>query len=680
MKRLTTVFFALLVLGLIAIAPVYAQGGKHGDQVKSDAFPSVSQDVSPTDDNEIEFKGYIESKAGDYWVISGRTVYVDAQTEIDESNGPAEVGAYVEVDAIRRMNGTLYAKKIKVEEGQNTPDPTETAEPTETHTPEPTETPDATETPEATETPHPGETPGPTETPHPSETPHPTETPEPRPTRTPHPGEEVEFRGVIMSQNGNLWVINGVTVTVDENTRIDEEHGQAVVGALVDVEAIRQEDGSLWAKEIEVKRSSDNEEEQNYVEFKGTIEAKSDTVWSIGGREVMVDANTVIDEREGPADIGAYVEVKAMQNSDGTLYALRIKVESDGNDQEMPEVRWEGALEAMNGNVWTVAGRTVMVDARTRLITEYGPMEVGAYVEVKARQQADGTLWAERIETKLQENSGQTEVEFNGQIQAMNADMWQIGGFEVMVDANTVIDEREGPAQMGAYADVKAVRQTDGTLYAVRIHIEDNVPDGYKIEFRGPIEAMSTDMWTIAGFDVMVDAGTRFENLERAALGVTAEVKARRMDDGTLLAIQIEVKGNEIEQQREVEWKGVLESFNANSWTVGGRTVQVDVNTMIVGQPTVGAIVEVHARVLTDGTLLAYKLEVEESQSRIEIKGYVESIAPDAWVISGRTVSVDGRTVFDERHGPLGLGVYVEVKAQVQPDGSLLALRIKSED
>ncbi len=677
MKRLTTVFFALLVLGLIAIAPVYAQGGKHGDQVKNDAFPSVSQDVSPTDDNEIEFQGHIQVKTDTYWIISGRMVYVDSQTVIDESNGPAEIGAMVEVDAIRRNDGTLYAKKIKVEESRNTPEPTETAEPTETHTPEPTET------AEPTETPHPGETPSPTETPHPSETPHPTETPNPspHPTRTPNPGEEVEFRGVIMSQNGTQWVINSVTVTVDENTRIDEEHGQAVVGALVDVEAIRQEDGSLWAKKIEVKRSTDNEEERNYVEFKGVIEAKTDTVWTIGGRDVMVDANTVIDERYGPAEVGAYVEVKALQSNDGSLYAVRIKVEAnDDNDQDMPEVRWEGALEAMNGNIWTVAGRNVMVDARTRLIAEQGPMEVGAYVEVKARQQADGSLWAERIETKLQENSNMTEVEFNGQIQAMNADTWQIGGFDVMVDANTVIDQREGPAQVGAYAEVKAYRQSDGSLYAYRIHIQNDVPDGFKIEFRGPIEAMSADMWTVAGFDIMVDAGTRFENLERAALGVTAEVKARRMNDGSLLAIDVDVKGNEIDQQREVEWKGILESFTANSWTIAGRTVQVDANTVIVGQPSVGVMVEVHAREMADGSIVAYKLEIEQTQSRIEIKGYVESIAPDAWVISGRTVTVDGRTVYDERHGPLGIGVYVEVKAQIQPDGSLLALRIKSED
>jgi len=306
-------------------------------------------------------------------------------------------------------------------------------------------------------------------------------------------------------------------------------------------------------------------------------------------------------------------------------------------------------------------------------------MEVGAYVQVKARQQTDGSLWAECIETKRRENA-QTEVEFKGQIETMSANRWRISGFDLMVDDSTVIDEREGPAQVGAFAEVKATRMDDGSLYAYRIHIKNNIPDGFKIEFRGPIEAMSANMWRVAGFDVMVDDGTRFENLERAALGVTAEVKARRMEDGSLLAIEIEIKGNEMEQHRQVAWKGRLERFDADSWTVAGRTVMVDRNTMIIGQPAVGATVEVHARMQNDGSLLATKLEVERNRSRVAFKGYVESIGSDAWVISGRTVMVDARTVFDESHGPLGVGVYVEVKALRQSDGSLLALRIKSED
>ncbi len=661
MKRFAVLFLAMLMLSVLALTPVYAKGGSKDDHRSSDFSTEMKSQHAPLDnDGDVEFDGYIESKSNEYWTISGRTVLVDDNTRIDEEHGPAEIGAFVEVKAVQRNDGSLYAKKIKVKEADHTP------EPTRTHTPEPTHT------PESTRTPHPTRT----HTPEPTHTPESTHTPEP--TRTPQHDQKMEFRGVIESQDGSQWTISGTTVTVDQNTRIDERDGQAVVGATVDVMAITQADGSLWAKKIEVKDMSDGDHDHG-VEFKGAIEAKNRNMWTIGGRQVMVDANTQIDEQNGPANVGAYVEVKARRNDDGSLYANKISVESRHDDGELPRIEWQGAIESMTGSVWTIGGRNVLVDARTRFNTDHGPVEMGAFVEVKARQQADGVLWAERIATQRQDGS-ENEVQLRGRIESMASNMWTIGGFQMGVDANTVIDEREGPARVGTYAEAKAVRQADGSLYARRIHILDDVPDGYKVEFRGPIEVMSADMWQVAGFDVQVDEGTRFENLERAALGVTAEVKARRMDDGSLLAIEIEVKGDEMMQQREAEWKGRLERFNSARWTVSGRTVMLDQNTMIIGQPVIGATVEVHAREQADGGMLAIRLKVQNSNEVMAFKGFVESISPNAWVISGRTVMVDGRTVFDERHGPLGVGVYVEVKAMHQSDGSLLALRIKSED
>ncbi len=645
MKRLSLILFSILFFGLAFALPGYADSGRgadHNQHHRGQAAITNPDTNAISHDDETEFSGYIEYKSNTYWIISGTTVQIDAHTEIKEDHGPAEVGAFVEVKARKQSDGSLYAKKIEVKEHHGTPGPTET--------PEPTETPD------------------------PTGTPHPTETPDP--TQTPAAGEHVEFRGVIESQNGNIWMISGTAVTVDSNTRIEEEHGQAVVGATVDVEALRQADGSLWAKKIEVKEQDDDHHGRE-VEFQGRIQAKNGSRWTIAGRDVMVDGNTEMDEREGRADVGAYVEVKARENNDGSLNARRIRVRSHEDDQ--PRVDWEGRIQAMNGDMWHVEGRMVRVDARTRLETEHGPMQVGAFVEVRARQQTDGSLWAERIKTKKQNDPG-SSVEFSGMIETMTANHWTVGGFDVVLDANTMIDQRDGVARVGAGAEVDATRQADGQLYANRVRIKDDVPDGAKIEFRGPIEAMSANMWTVAGFDLVVDDGTSFEHLERAALGVSAEVKARRMADGSLLAIKIDVKGNEFEQQREMEWKGRLERFDAHNWTVAGRTVMLDANTLVIGQPVVGAMVEVKARQQFDGSLMASRLEVQRIQERTEFMGVVQSMDMNAWMIGGRTVQVDARTVFDERHGPIGLGVMVEVKARRMADGSWLAIRIKSED
>jgi hypothetical protein len=61
---------------------------------------------------------------------------------------------------------------------------------------------------------------------------------------------------------------------------------------------------------------------------------------------------------------------------------------------------FRGRIEAMNGNVWTIDGRTVMVTSRTRLEAEYGPLTVGAWVEVKAVPLGNGTMVAQEVERK----------------------------------------------------------------------------------------------------------------------------------------------------------------------------------------------------------------------------------------------------------------------------------------
>ena len=71
------------------------------------------------------------------------------------------------------------------------------------------------------------------------------------------------------------------------------------------------------------------------IEFKGTVESISGNIWRIAGRQVIVTAQTSI---EGQPEVGDVVEVRAARQSDGTLLALRIKVEekNEGKDEGPP--------------------------------------------------------------------------------------------------------------------------------------------------------------------------------------------------------------------------------------------------------------------------------------------------------------------------------------------------------
>lgn len=79
------------------------------------------------------------------------------------------------------------------------------------------------------------------------------------------------------------------------------------------------------------------------------------------------------------------------------------------------------------------------------------------------------------------------------------------------------------------------------------------------------------------------------------------------------------------ERQREVravlasgrtttlEFKGILEHLETGYWIVSGLKVVLDEQSVIEGQPILGAIVSLRAEALSDGTLRAIRLQVESS-------------------------------------------------------------------
>ncbi len=64
-------------------------------------------------------------------------------------------------------------------------------------------------------------------------------------------------------------------------------------------------------------------------------------------------------------------------------------------------------------------------------------------------------------------------------------------------------------------------------------------------------------------------------------------------------------------------------------------------------------------------------------EDEFEFKGTVQTILPDLWVIGGITVAVSPETSI---RGKVAVGDKVEVHAFELPDGTLLAIEIKTED
>ena len=57
-------------------------------------------------------------------------------------------------------------------------------------------------------------------------------------------------------------------------------------------------------------------------------------------------------------------------------------------------------------------------------------------------------------------------------------------------------------------------------------------------------------------------------------------------------------------------FSGVIQKITKTEWTVGNRTVTIDTNTSIEGDPKVGQTAEVRVQTKSDGALLALHIKV----------------------------------------------------------------------
>lgn len=196
---------------------------------------------------------------------------------------------------------------------------------------------------------------------------------------------DVMFSGVLDSFSDDAWVVAGQALVVDSHTHIRLTAGPAEPGMWADVRATRQEDDSLLARQIVVRRPE--------VRLKGMVADKpEDTVgnWIIAGQTIVVNADTRISTRSGPVEEGRWVEVFAEESSNPTgLLALRIRA-----IRPQPAVEILGAIQAFAADSWTLSTIPLAVDAETLIA---GEPQVSLLTHAAAELQDDGSLRALQI-------------------------------------------------------------------------------------------------------------------------------------------------------------------------------------------------------------------------------------------------------------------------------------------
>lgn len=317
--------------------------------------------------------------------------------------------------------------------------------------------------------------------------------------------DTVHLRGVISKASASSITVTtssgDVVVALTSSTliRMDGKVVSAsmlVVGARVEIEAVRTADGSLAAVTINLELPNALEEIEGSVT---AVASDHIVVHTRSGDDVTigVTTDTIIrgdDHMLGLSDIkvGDHVSVEARVNADKSLTALRIEVgndQGDGNNHNSVELTGVIASISTGSINVTAGGKSVVVNISTTTVLRHGSttlsisdLKVGNQVEVQGALNTDGSIAATLIQVEDTGNAGHPEtVEFDGTVTAVSATSLTVKaeGTSVTVALTSTTTVTNGDhagsisdLKVGQRVEVKANRLADNSLVATQVRID----------------------------------------------------------------------------------------------------------------------------------------------------------------------------------------------------------------
>jgi hypothetical protein len=203
-------------------------------------------------------------------------------------------------------------------------------------------------------------------------------------------GERVEyisFEGIVEQMRGKDWIVSGINVLIDEQTKVI---GEINVSDGIEVEGETRPGEYVFAFELH-KRT---------MRFQGTVDRLNADTWIIDGRSIAITASSEI---EGDISVGNIVDVLVAVGDDQSLTLLEAHLlddemesppENRQGEGEGEKFEFTGVVDSIGTNYWVVDGRQVRVDSDTDIEDD---ISVGDLVRVQAEQRGD-VDWALHID------------------------------------------------------------------------------------------------------------------------------------------------------------------------------------------------------------------------------------------------------------------------------------------
>jgi len=309
-----------------------------------------------------------------------------------------------------------------------------------------------------------------------------------------------------------------------------------------------------------------------------------------------------------------------------------------------------GEVQEMGDLTWTVNGQSITVTDTTEV--EDG-IAVGDLVRVKGIILGDGSLEAEEIRLVLGEVG--TPFEFTGVVQEIGELSWRISDITVAISETTTIDEG---LVVGDAVKVQGWTLEDGTRLATSITYFLDQDSAF--EFFGILESM--DPWMVAGIPFEVREWTTID--EGLNLGDLVRVAGEIQTDGTWVA-------SEVQRYDEALLTVLIGRVSSmEPWVVSGFELNVDAETIIEGEITVGMLVRVELQLLPDGTHKVIRIS--------PLEGFDWELSCQSLVVT--VTSIEGDQIILEGGAVLSLSDDIQLVGEIQPGSVIQTMICYDED
>ena len=383
----------------------------------------------------------------------------------------------------------------------------------------------------------------------------------------------------------------------------------------------------------------------------------------------------------------------------GQVVLVKGSVDDNGN-ATADSVEFDDVVEGPVSSHNTTTGEFVVLGQTVRIVpttsfddTPACPADLTAAVavEVSGLADANGVIEATRIECRDGTWDGVMEV--NGVVSGHNAgtQTFMINALEVDYSGAAVDNFPTGAINDGDPVEAKGTTFAGNTLDATRVEYKGNrfdTEDGDFAEIEGFITRFgSATDFDVSGLPVTTTGNTTFEGGTAADLGLNlkVEVDGNFNASGVLVATKVDIKS-----ATAVRVTGTLDSVSGDTLTILGITVntdplktrfedksEADIDPLRVGDLNAGEYVEIRGQELPVGQITAVVLERDDSDTRTELRGFVEAGGkndPDLTVLGVTIVTSEG-TIYRDSRGTTEVGMTrVEFWAAVQ-EGSLVDAR-----